>query len=204
MIKQLKTAAFALPVLLLLTQSCGSPMPHPNQLNAFDGATYDTLTVTHGALSYLRIQIVTSYPKYAPVMNQAITAYATAFDAYSLYRATPGSSSNISAAIGSLTISIVALEDTFLHDVQVPVATSAEIRGKADALRSQAGSASISDILTELQIAAALARTIPAAQPYAALAEIIIGATSQALLDQASASGQPIDLNTIQPIAIID
>jgi hypothetical protein len=54
MINKLKLAVFLLPLLaFLLASGCGSQPPHPNQLNAFDGATYDSLTVAHGALSSL-------------------------------------------------------------------------------------------------------------------------------------------------------
>ena len=62
---------------------------------------------------------------------------------------------------------------------------------------------SISDILTELQIAAAIARTIAPAAPYALLAELVIGATSQAVAAESAASGRAIDLTTIAPIPAI-
>jgi hypothetical protein len=62
---------------------------------------------------------------------------------------------------------------------------------------------SISDILTELEIAAAVARTIPPAAPYAILAELVIGATSQAVAADTAASGHAIDLTTISPITPI-
>jgi len=62
---------------------------------------------------------------------------------------------------------------------------------------------SISDILTELEIAAAVARTIAPAAPYALLAQLVIGATAQAVAAETAASGHAIDLTTISPIAAI-
>ena len=62
---------------------------------------------------------------------------------------------------------------------------------------------SISDIFTELQIAAAIAQTIPPAAPYAILAQLVIDATRQALAAQTAAASQPIDLSTISPVPAI-
>jgi hypothetical protein len=204
MINKLKMAVFVLPLFaFLLAGGCASQPAHPNQLNAFDGATYDSLTVAHAALSSLRAQVVTSYPKYAPVFNQASAAYTTSFNAYSLYR-TSTNQTDISAALANLTVSVVALENAFLTDLHAPPATAAQIHVKARKLRAHAGtSVTISDILVELEIAAAVAQAVPAAQPYAALAEIVIAATSQAVAAEAASAGQAIDLSTIQPLAAI-
>ncbi|HMF79748.1 MAG TPA: hypothetical protein VK604_29065 [Bryobacteraceae bacterium] len=205
MINKLKAAVLVLPLLaLFLTSGCDSQPAHPNQINAFDGATYDTLTVTHGALTSLRAQVAGSYPQYAPVFNQAAAAYATAFNAYSVYRATAGSQAEVSAAIANLTVSVVSLENTFLSDMHVSANNVISVEGKARTMRTRAGAAlTISDILVELEIAAALAGTIPGAQPYALLAQIIINATSQAVAAEVAAAGQAIDLSTIQPVPAI-
>jgi hypothetical protein len=205
MINQLKLAVFILPVFaFFLASGCGSQPAHPNQLNTFDGTTYDTLTVTHGALLSLRAEVVSSYPKYAPVFNQAAAAYAMAFNAYSLYRTTGTNQADISVQLGNLTVSIVALENTFLNDMHASSANVIHVRRKAKRMRARAAaSVTISDILTELEIAAAVAKTIPSAQPYAALAQIVIEATSQAVAAEVAAAGQAIDLSTIQPVAAI-
>ncbi len=77
-------------------------------------------------------------------------------------------------------------------------------REKAGKIRAAAGQRiTISDILTELEIAAAIAETVPGTEPYSELAAIVITATQQALAAESSASGQAIDLSTIQPIALI-
>jgi hypothetical protein len=82
--------------------------------------------------------------------------------------------------------------------------TMERIRHKAVTLRTQAGrNVTISDILTELEIAASIAQAIPAGQPYAQLAAVVIEATSQALVAEDATAGQPIDLSTIQPVAPI-
>jgi len=205
MINKLKLAVFTLPLFaFFLASGCGPQPVHPNALNAFDGATYDTLTVAHGALTSLRAQVITSYPKYAPVFNQAAAAYATAFNGYALYRSTTADQAGVSMALANLTVSVVSLENAFLNDMHASSANIAKMQLKAKTMRARASaSVSISDILTELQIAAAVAKAIPAAQPYAALAELVIAATSQAVAAETAASGEAIDLSTIQPVAAI-
>ncbi|HEY1950925.1 MAG TPA: hypothetical protein VGG97_28180 [Bryobacteraceae bacterium] len=204
MINKLKLAVLILPLFaFFLASGCGSQPAHPNELNAFDDTTYDSLTVAHGALTSLRAEVVSSYPKYAPVFNQAAAAYATAFNSYSLYRTT-ANEADISMALANLTVSVVALENAFLNDMHASSVNIVKMRRKANAMRARASaSVTISDVLTELEIAAAVAKAIPAAQPYAALAQIVIDATSQAVAAEAAASGQVIDLSTIQPLAAI-
>jgi hypothetical protein len=205
MTNKLKWGGLALPVFSLvcvLTIGCGTQPNHPNQLNTFDGATYDTLTVAHGALGSLRAQISASYPKYVPQFNQAASAYEVAFQAYSLYRTDQSNQSQLSLAIANLTVSVIGLESTFQSDMNASPAALANVQSRAKKMRA-AARVSISDILTELEIAAAVARTIPPAAPYAILAELVIGATSQAVAAESAASGHAIDLTTIAPIAAI-
>jgi hypothetical protein len=205
MTNKLKLAAFVLPVFsLLLAGGCGTQPPHPNQINAFDGATYDTLTLAHGALTSLRAQVFVSYPKYAPLFNEAASAYTVAFNAYSLYRVNANNQAELAVAIDNLTVSIISLENSFQADMHVSPQEVLSVRKKATKIRVSIGTKlSVSDILTELEIAAAVARSVPAAAPYAALAQLVIGATSQALAAEMAASGQAIDLTTIQPLAAI-
>ncbi len=190
---------------VVLATGCGNQPAHPNQLNAFDGSAYDSLTLAHGALTSLRAQVVVSYPKYAPLFNEAADSYAATFNAYALYRTSPSDTAALTVAISNLTVSIVALENSFQTDMQVSPAVVAGIRKKAKTLRARAagGNVTVSDILTELEIAAAIARAIPSASVYAGLASMVIQATSQALAAEAASAGQPIDLTTIQPIAVI-
>jgi hypothetical protein len=205
MTNKLKWSSLALPVFSLvfvLTTGCGTQPTHPNQLNTFDGATYDTLTLAHGALSSLRTQISAGYPKYVPQFNQAASAYAVAFQAYSLYRTEQSNQGDLSTAIANLTVSVAALESVLQSDMNASPAAVAHVRSRAKKMRATAR-VSISDILTELEIAAAVARTIAPAAPYALLAELVIGATSQAVAAQTASSGHPIDLTTISPILVI-
>ncbi len=201
---KLKLAALALAAAAItLTTGCNTQPNHPNQLNTFDGASYDSLTIAHGALLSLRAQVSISYPHYTPMFNEAAAAYSTALDAYTLYRAN-GNAAAVSVALANLAVSLVALEDTFQADLHVSPATVLKLRSRAAKLRAAAGpEISISDILTDLEIAASIAETIPATQPYSALAAMIIQATQQALAAESAASGQPIDLSTIQAIASI-
>ncbi|MGH9582677.1 MAG: hypothetical protein ACRD4O_07060 [Bryobacteraceae bacterium] len=196
----------AAPVLALavLFSGCNPQPSHPNQINAFDGATYDSLTLAHGALSSLRASVSSAYPKYVPLFNEAAAAYATTVNAYAVYRANPSDQAAVAVDISNLTVSIVALENTFTARMHVSPQADLNIRRKAKRIRAAAGSnLSLSDILTELEIAAAVARTIPAAAPYATLASIVIAATQQAIAAESAVSGQPIELATLAPITLI-
>ncbi len=188
---------------ILFTTACNTQPSHPNQVNTFDGASYDSLTVAHAALASLRKQ-VSATNQYVSVFNTAAAAYSTAFSDYSLYRANQSNQAAVAVDIANLTVTVVALENAFQAAMHVSPETVLKVRAKADRMRAAAAPrVSLSDILTELEIAASIAQTIPAAQPYAMLAAIVIDATRQAVAAQSSASGEPIDLSLIQPIAAI-
>lgn len=201
-----KVAIFTLFLLTLTisTVACNTQPSHPNQINTFDGASYDSLTVAHAALASFRVQVSTTDRQYVSVFNEAAGAYATGFNAYSLYRTTQGNQAEVSVAIANLTISIVSLENAIQAALHVSPQAVLKVRAKAAKVRAAASPRiSISDILTELEIAASIAQTVVGTQPYASLAAIVIDAARQALAAQASGSGQAIDLSTIQPIALI-
>jgi hypothetical protein len=201
-----KIAVFSFFVLTLAigTVACNTQPSHPNQINTFDGASYDSFTVAHAALASFRLQVSTTDKQYISVFNEAAAAYATGFNAYSLYRTTQANQAAVSVAISNLTFSIVSLENAIQAALHVSPQAVLNVRAKAAKLRASASPRiSISDILTELEIAAAIARTLPGTQSYAGLAAIVISAAQQALAAQSSASGQAIDLSTIQPIALI-
>jgi hypothetical protein len=206
MTNKLKWAVLALPVFsFLFVGGCGTQPSHPNQINAFDGASYDTLTLADGALTSLRAQVLVNYQKYTPLFNDAVSAYTVAFNAYSLFRTNANNQAEVTVAIDNLIVSVIALENAFQADLHVSPAAVLNLHKKAAKIRVAIGTRlSVSDILTELEIAAAVARAVPAAAPYAALAELVIGATSQALAAEMAASGQAIDLATIQPVAMIE
>ncbi|HZQ52862.1 MAG TPA: hypothetical protein VFB14_11735 [Bryobacteraceae bacterium] len=188
---------------VLATSSCGN-QPHPNQINAFDGATYDSLTLARGALAALRAPISSQYTQYTQVFNQAAATYSVAYDAYALFRTSPGTQANVAIAIGNLTVSIVALEHAVESDMQVPATQALAVRKQAARIRKAAGAnTSVADILTELEIAAAIAQGVDPSQPYSGLALVVIDATNQALAAKSASAGQPIDLNTIQPVPSI-
>lgn len=194
-------AAAPVVAVAVLFSGCSPQPSHPNQISAFDGATYDSLTLAHGALTYLRARVSTAYPQYVPLFNQTAAAYATAVDAYAVFRTAPSDQAEVAADVTSLTASIVALENTLAADMHVSQKTENAIRRKAHRIRAAASSnLSLSDILTELEIAASVAATIPAAAPYATLAAVVIAATQHALAAKTAASGEPIDLSTLTPI----
>lgn len=190
-------------LLLLFTAGCKTQPSHPNQLNAFDGATYNSLALAHAALSSFRTAIAGQMPQYTPVFNGAAAAYATAFDAYAAFRSQPQNTSSVAVAVGSLTAGIVSLENALINDMRAQ-ASAAKVRSRALRFRTQQGrNLNISDILAELQLAAAIAGTIPATQPYSRLAAIVIDATSEALAAEQATDGQPIELSSIEPVALI-
>jgi hypothetical protein len=186
------------------TVACNTQPNHPNQINTFDGASYDSLTVAQAALASFRVHVSTTDKQYASVFNEAAAAYATVFNAYSLYRTTQGNQAAVAVGIANLTVSIVSFENAIQAALHVSPQAVLKVRARATRIRAAAsGRISISDILTELEIAAAIAQTVAGTEPYAGLAAIVINAAQQALIAQNSASGQAIDLSTIQPIALI-
>jgi hypothetical protein len=190
--------------LVIGTVACNIQPNHPNQINTFDGASYDSLTVAHAALASFRVQVSTTDKQYASVFNEAAAAYVTVFNAYSLYRATQGNQAAVAVGIANLTVSIVSFENAIQAALHVSPQAVLKVRARATRIRAAAsGRISISDILTELEIAAAIAQTVAGTEPYAGLAAIVINAAQQALVAHNSASGQAIDLSTIQPIALI-
>ena len=205
MLSKFKFTALAASLIgvVLATSSCGN-QPHPNQINAFDGVSYDSLTLAHGALAALRTPISTQYTQYVASFNQAAAAYSVAYDAYSLFRTSPEAQANVAIAVGNLTVSIVALENALESDMHVPATQALTIRKHAARIRKTAGSnTSVADILTELEIAAAVAQGVDPSQPYSGVALLVIDATNQALAAKSASTGQPIDLSTIQPVPSI-
>jgi hypothetical protein len=202
---KLALSTLVVAALTISTVACDTQPNHPNQINTFDGASYDSLTVAHAALTSFRVQILTSDKQYVAVFNEAATAYTTAFNAYALYRATQSNQAAVSVDLTNLTVSIVSLEDAIQARLHVSPQAVLQVRAKAAKIRTAASPRiSISDILTELEIAAAIAQTVPITQPYSGLAEIVIRAAQQALAARNSASGELIDLSTIQPVALIE
>ncbi len=201
------TASFcAIIAAALISTGCNTQPTHPNQINTFDGTSYDSLTLAQGALTALRVQVSTAYPQYAPEFNGSAAAYSAALSVYSIYRTavTGTNQAQLSAAIQNLTVSIVLLENTFQADLHASPTSTQKVRARAARIRSGAGAnLSAVDILTELEIAASIAEAVPQAQPYAALAALVIAATDEAVAAENANAGKPIDLSTLQPIAPI-
>jgi len=198
------SAAVLLAAAVTISTGCNPQPKHPNQINAFDGASYDSLTLAHAALSSLRVTVSTTYPRYTPAFNQAAASYTTAYSAYALFRTATTNQAQAALAISDLTVSVVSLENALQTDLHVAPQAVVKVRGRAARLRAAAApQITISDILTELEIAASIAATVPGTQPYANLAELVIKTTQAALAASNASAGQPIDLSTIQPIAAI-
>jgi outer membrane murein-binding lipoprotein Lpp len=200
-----KLALPAVALAFVLLTGCNSKT-HPNQINSFDGGTYDTMTAAHSALLTLRAQIATSYPKYTADFNLAAQSYNTALAAYSAFRSAPTADTvALAAEINSVSVSIVALENAIQADLKVPPAKVAAIRAKALHARKAAARAtnnvSLQDIMVALELAAQVAEAVPGTQPWSGLAAVLIQVSNQAITTLQAQSGQPIDLATISAIA---
>ncbi len=204
MLKLKLAAVVLLGAATTLWTGCNTQPNHPNQINTFDGASYDSLTLAHAALASLRTTVSTSYPQYVAEFNQAAAAYSMAYNAYSLFRIAPKSQTETALAISNLTVSIVSLENSFQSALHVEPAVVLQVRNRANHLRAAAAPRmTISDLLSELEIAATIAQAVPGTEPYSTLAAIVIKTTQDALAAASSAAGQPINLATIQPIPAI-
>ncbi|MBV9082271.1 MAG: hypothetical protein JOZ62_06335 [Acidobacteriaceae bacterium] len=204
MLKLKLTAVGLLAIAVSFSTGCNPQPKHPNQINAFDGASYDSLTLAHAALTSLRMQVATTYPQYKTVFNQAAASYGTAYSAYSLFRIAPAGQASAALAISNLTVSLVTLENAFQTDMHVTPNFVSAVRTRAQQVRNGVGAKiTISDILSELEIAATIAATVPGTQPYSELAMIVIKTTQEAIAAYTLEVGRPIDLSTIQPIPAI-
>lgn len=198
------TLAVIFAAILTFCTGCGNQSTHPNQINAFDGASYDSLTVAHAALVSLRTSVSSTEPQYVVPFNNAVETYAAAYNAYVVYRTAQTNQAALAQAIADLTTSITSLESTFQVQMKATPTSVAQARMAAARFRSKyANRINVSEILTELEIAASVASTIPATEPYSTLAEIVIKMAQDSLAAFSANSGQPIDLSTIQPIAPI-
>lgn len=204
--KNSKLALFAISAFAFAIAAGCDPQPgHPNQLNAFDGAAYNSLTLAHAALTSFRTQIPPIAPQYVPAFNKAAAAYKTAFDGYLSFRAQTTNQAAAGTALAGLTAGIVSLENALVTGIHADSRQVAKIRQKASTIRARAKkNVTVSDILSELQIAAALASTLRAGQPYSQIAAIVIEATRQAMAAEKATAGQPIDLASIQPVLPIE
>ena len=201
---KLATAAASLLLATFVITGCRLQSPHPNQVNTFDGAAYDTMTLAHGALTSLRVSIAADFPRYVPEFNKAVEAYDAAVVIYSAYRSSSDLETSLSAALGNLAVGITSLESALVGDLRVDEQHSADVRKAAQKIRARANvHITVADVLTELEIASSLAATIPSSEAYAMLAKAIINATGAALIDEQVELGKPIRLDTITAITPI-
>ena len=196
--------AASLLLATFLTTGCRVQSSHPNQANTFDGATYDTMMLAHGALTSLRVGIATDFPHYVPEFNKAVDAYNAAVVVYAAYRNSADTESSVSGALGNLTVSITSLESALVNDLHVNPQHSAQVRKAAQRIRARASvHMTVADVLTELEIAASLAALVPSTAEYATLAKVIVNATEAALSAEQAMVNQPIQMDAITAITPI-
>jgi hypothetical protein len=195
------TAVASLLLVAFITTGCHVQPQHPNQQNTFDGAAFDTLTLAHGALLSLRASISADFPSYTPEFNTAVETYNAALAIYSAYRNRTEAETSVSAALGQLTVDFVSLEGQLIAELPVNQQHAAAIRKTAQKIRDHAGAnVTVADILTELEIAAALASGVPGGTAYAELAKAVITVTGTALAEEQAGADQPINLDSIAAI----
>ena len=194
----LSISAAVLAVATLMTGGCTPQSNHPNQLNRFDGAAYDSLVLAHGSLVSLRTTVQEQYPALAPSFNKVAEAYQTAVAAYSIYRNTGATDLTMSTALHNLTLALVLLEGELEADLH-----RTEFRSASAKIGAQSGYAP-SELLTALQLAATIASIIPQTAAEARAAEAILAATRQALTEWRAVANTPINLAWLTPIEPIE
>lgn len=191
-------------LLLLVSTGCNAPAIHPGAVDQFDSDSYDSLLVAHVALVTMAPQIKSTYPTYEPLYNQLVASYNTAEPLWLLYHNKQGATqAAVSAQIANVVVAVVALENQFRIGLNASAATVKAASAKTQKLKSHAVSngVTIGDILTYLELGSAIAQTIPAAAPYAALASLVIQIATQATASLTAASGQPIDLTAVSTLS---
>ena len=197
----LSLSAAALVASALLFSGCSPQSNHPNQLNRFDGAAYDSLVLAHGSLVSLRSSVINRYPALAPKFNNVAEAYRAAVVAYSIYRSNSTIEVTTSTALHNLTLALILLEGELQASLSKDSGQLAPDAPAAGSVSSRAQTAySPSELLTVLEVAATVASSIPAAQKHADAAQAILAATGQALLEWRTVASAPIDLAVLSPI----
>lgn len=191
------TSAFmaaGLAAVTVFTSGC-SPQPnHPNQLNRFDGAAFDSLVLAHGSLVSLRTSVQDRYPNLAPAFNKTADAYRMAVAAYTAYRVTGATELTLSNSLHKLTFALVALEgqlEANLHRTEIQN-TASRLEGQASYIPS--------DLFSVLQLAASIASFVPATQGEAEAAGALLAAAHQALSEWRTVSKAPINLDWLSPV----
>ena len=170
----LSISAAVLAVATLMTGGCTPQSNHPNQLNRFDGAAYDSLVLAHGSLVSLRTTVQEQYPALA------------------------ATDLTMSTALHNLTLALVLLEGELEADLH-----RTEFRSASAKIGAQSGYAP-SELLTALQLAATIASIIPQTAAEARAAEAILAATRQALTEWRAVANTPINLAWLTPIEPIE
>jgi hypothetical protein len=189
----------------LVAIGCGTQSAHSNQLNAFDGAAYDALTLTQGALESMRVPIASTYPRYTSAFNDANKAYWTAVTAYRAWRSsTANSQGDVATSLGNLAAAVVNLEAAIESDFEAAPMITAKMRSQAEEFQAKANVAlTVPDVLAMLKVAAAVAQSVEPTETNAPLAEIIINGTQSAIERVTAIANQSIDTTTLAPVAPI-
>lgn len=110
-------------LLLLISIGCASLTPHPNQINAFDGATYDILITVQASIAQAKT-LINQFPQFTSELNKAIASYNTAIADYKLYHEAAASAPTQTTLQTQIT-SLVTAVSQLLSDLGVKIASGA-------------------------------------------------------------------------------
>lgn len=110
----------ALLVFLLAACATTNTTPaHPNQINAFDGAAYDTLITVQASLNQAKT-LIGSYPQYKTDLNIALLAYNEAIAVYEVYHVSVATAQT-TAALQAQLAALVTQTSALLKNLGVKV-----------------------------------------------------------------------------------
>lgn len=191
---QLTLGAAVLAAALSFATGCSPQANHPNQLNRFDGAAFDSLVLAHGSLVSLRTSVIDQYPQLAPQFNKVAEAYRLAVIAYTAYRKTGATELTLAKSLRNLTEMLIALESELQADLHKP-----EIQDASASADTQEKFAP-SEFLRTLEFAATIASIIPQTEEEARAAGTILAATRQALAEWRTVAKAPINVAWLAPV----
>jgi hypothetical protein len=201
-------AVAATTIALGLLAGCRIQVNHPGQISSFDGAAYDALTLTHGALSSLRAPVITTYPKLAGTYNRVADAYDRAVEMYKLFRTHGSSESTLSVALADVVVALGSLEVDLQGTLNVPAdrteARAAQHRLAARNAKARlSGAFSIQTLMAELQVAATIATAVRGDDAQMRAANVILQATREAVTEWDAVANQPINTASLASIELI-
>lgn len=215
------TASAGALAISLAIQSCTkTPVTVPGAPSSVLGGVYVSLVGIQGVLQAIPNQPISLTSKYKTQIDQADQSYNAAVSLFQALVQLPSVATNqqtqITNLVATATSDFLLLIAAFTSDVSETGSVAAkdtvnDLKKHAISMRpytrmgfhSNAATANVSwtTILTYLEIAAGVAKAIPIAAPYAALAQVILQLV-QAAVTAAQGAQSQFDLTKLTPVAI--